>query len=539
MKIKSIIFSVIFAGCVCFAGAQQRPVIGLSDIYRNGGSSVPRSYVEAVLSVDGIPVIIPLMYEDDKIVELLKSLDGIIFTGGEDFDPSYYNEPAIPNMNRINAPRDVFDIKLLRLAVEHGIPVLGICRGVQLINIAYGGSLFQDLATQYPDKSIKHRQTQPKEEASHAVIVEEGTVFANIVKERMLMVNSSHHQSIKKLADGFRVAGVSPDKVIEAIEKVDSAHWIVGVQFHPEVMVNNNSSMRRIFKGFIDVTSRIKSGKQQPVYANIPDISVPGPDVIIRKDNVPEPVSNVDTADVKIPGKIENISDEGISISDINKVNYSDENQDKTDLRSSKERRREEMKKFREKEKLHDEEQKEKEKLEKKELKEKKKQEKEDFDKWVQQRKTEEKEQAEKENSAKKEAAEKEKQHQKELEEKTAKDKKELKEQAQQKKIAEKEQEEKEKSAKKEVAEKEAQRKKELTEKATKDKKELKEQARRKKLEEKERKKNEKAAKKEAEEKEKQYQREQKERAKIDKKELKKMEKQKKAEVEEQKETGL
>jgi gamma-glutamyl-gamma-aminobutyrate hydrolase PuuD len=444
---------------------------------------VPRSYVDAVLSVDGIPVIIPLMYEDDRIVELLKSLDGIIFTGGEDFDPSYYNEPAIPNVNRINAPRDVFDIKLLRLAVEHGIPVLGICRGVQLINVACGGSLYQDLAAQYPDRSIKHRQTQPKEEASHAVIVEEGSVLASITGERMLMVNSSHHQAIKKLADGFRVTGVAPDKVIEAIEKVDSAHWIVGVQFHPEVMISNSPSMRSIFKGFMDEASRLKSGKQQqpPVHANIPDTSAPESDTV----KAPEPaVADVIPADVEIPDKIETVSDE---------------DKDKADLRSPKERRREEMKRLRENEKLHSD-----------ELKEKEKQEKADFNKWVQQRKVEEKELAEKENAARKEAAAKEKQQQKELKEKAAKDKK---EQAQQKKLAAKEQREKEKAAKKEAAAKEEQRQKELKEQQEK----------------------ENAAKKEAGEKDKQYQREQKERAKTDKRELKKMQKQKKAEEKKQK----
>jgi gamma-glutamyl-gamma-aminobutyrate hydrolase PuuD len=446
------------------------------------------------------------MYEDDKIVELLKSLDGIIFTGGEDFDPSYYNEMAILNMNKINAPRDVFDIKLLRLAVEHGLPVLGICRGVQLINIAYGGSLYQDLSALYPDKSIKHRQTQPKDEASHAVIVEDGTVFADIVGERMLMVNSSHHQAIKKLANGFRVAGVSPDNVVEVIEKVDSAHWIIGVQFHPEVMVNNDPSMRRIFENFIEESSRLKSKKQQLVHANIPKES----GVIPRKDNIHAPVSD----------EIESISIDDISVPN----NSKDYSEDKTAPRSSKERRRAEIKKLQEKEKQHSEELETKEKLEKKELKEKEKKEKEDFNKWVQQRKLEEKEQKETEKIAEKEAeekaevakkevAEKEKQRQKELAEKAAKDKKEQKEQERQKKIAEKEQKEKEKSAKKEAeekaeaakkeaAEKEKQRQKELTEKAAKDKKELKEQERQKKIAEKEAKKMEKQKKVEEKEQE-------------------------------------
>ena len=251
--VKFIIILLLFSWCVCFAEAQRRPVIGISDLYKDDNSSaVPRSYVNAVLQVGGLPVVVPLMYDDDKIVELLNTLDGIIFTGGEDFDPSYYNERPIPQMGKINASRDEFDIKLLHLAVKHGVPVLGICRGLQLINIAYGGSLYQDLAAQYQDNSIRHRQRQPKEDASHSVLVEDNTVFADIVRERMLMVNSSHHQAIKKVAPGFRVAGKSPDKIVEVIEKIDSDNWILGVQFHPEVRVTKDNAMRRIFQRFID-----------------------------------------------------------------------------------------------------------------------------------------------------------------------------------------------------------------------------------------------------------------------------------------------
>jgi len=247
-----LILSVLLC-CVSFTEAQRRPVIGISDLYKDENSSaVPRSYVDAVLQVGGLPVVIPLMYDNDKIVELLGTLDGIIFTGGEDFDPSYYNERPIPQMGKINAHRDEFDIKLLHLAVEQGVPVLGICRGLQLINIAYGGSLYQDLSAQYHDNSIRHRQRQPKEDASHSVLVEENTVFADIVKDRMLMVNSSHHQAIKKVAPGFHVAGKSPDKIVEVIEKIDSKNWILGVQFHPEVRVMRDNAMRRIFQRFID-----------------------------------------------------------------------------------------------------------------------------------------------------------------------------------------------------------------------------------------------------------------------------------------------
>ena len=262
---------VVLLCCISFAEAQKRPIIGISDLYKDENSSaVPRSYVDAVLQVGGLPVVIPLMYDDEKIVELLSSLDGIIFTGGEDFDPSYYNERPIPQMGKVNASRDGFDIKLLHLAVEQGVPVLGICRGLQLINIAYGGSLYQDLSAQYHDNSIRHRQRQPKEDASHSVIVEDNTEFSDIVQQRMLMVNSSHHQAIKQVAPGFRVSGRSPDKIVEAIEKIDSKNWILGVQFHPEVRVTRDNAMRNIFQRFVDVAaSSNKTGSdRRPVYAS-------------------------------------------------------------------------------------------------------------------------------------------------------------------------------------------------------------------------------------------------------------------------------
>ena len=257
MKLKigkrTILLSVLLISCVLWANAQRRPVIGISDAYRDEtNAAVPRSYVNAVLMTGGIPVVIPLMQDDNEIAELLNSLDGIIFTGGEDFDPAYYKENPIPQMGKVNAPRDRFDLRLLRLAAERGVPILGICRGVQLINIGFGGTLYQDLSAQYSDKSIRHRQSQSSVEASHSVIVEDNTHFSDIVKERMLMVNSSHHQAIKDVAQGFRIAGKSPDKIVEVIEKIDDENWILGVQFHPEMRVTRDNAMRLIFQRFID-----------------------------------------------------------------------------------------------------------------------------------------------------------------------------------------------------------------------------------------------------------------------------------------------
>ena len=252
-RISRIILFILLLGCAAFSNADRRPIIGISDTHRDATNAVvPRSYVDAVLMTGGVPVVIPLMYDDAEMIELLNSLDGIIFTGGEDFDPAFYNERAIPQMGRINAPRDKFDLTLVRLAAERSIPILGICRGMQLINIAFGGSLYQDLPAQYSDKSIRHRQSQASTEATHQVIIEDNTFFADIVKESTLMVNSAHHQAAKDVAKGFRVAGRSTDKVVEVIEKIDDDSWILGVQFHPEMRVTRDNAMRRIFQRFIE-----------------------------------------------------------------------------------------------------------------------------------------------------------------------------------------------------------------------------------------------------------------------------------------------
>ncbi|MDR2148214.1 MAG: gamma-glutamyl-gamma-aminobutyrate hydrolase family protein [Tannerella sp.] len=255
---KKLTTIILLACCIFAIEAQKRPVIGIADTYKDKTPSVPRTYVDAVLKAGGIPVVIPLMRDDSLLLDLLKSVDGVIFAGGGDFDPAYYHERPIPQMGSINAPRDTFEIRLVRLAAEKKVPVLGICRGMQLINVAFGGSLYQDIPAQYYDKSVSHRQKTPASEPSHSVIVMDSTIFSEMVGDKILMVNSAHHQAVKRLADGFTIAGKSADGLIEAMEKIDSANWILGVQFHPEQLVNKDKTLLKIFQNFVGEAGKPK-----------------------------------------------------------------------------------------------------------------------------------------------------------------------------------------------------------------------------------------------------------------------------------------
>ncbi|KAA6317242.1 putative glutamine amidotransferase, partial [termite gut metagenome] len=139
----------------------RRPLIGISCSYPEDFSSVRMSYTESVIQSGGIPVLIPVM-QDEKVLDAIVSLlDGLILTGGEDIHPNYYNEDPIEQLGTVNAVRDRYDLTLIRLATLRNLPTLGICRGEQLINVAFGGTLYQDLPTQYKDTSIEHQQEEP------------------------------------------------------------------------------------------------------------------------------------------------------------------------------------------------------------------------------------------------------------------------------------------------------------------------------------------------------------------------------------------
>lgn len=239
----------------------QPPCIGLSANLREGLSCIANTYVNAVLKAGGTPVVIPVTTDPEVLSTALAHLDGLILTGGGDINPLYCNEQPIAELGEGNTFRDQYDLTLLRLAANRQIPIFGICRGHQLINLAYGGTLYQDIHSQRTELTFKHSQSLPREEVSHTVHIEEGSELEKLFGTKVA-VNSFHHQAIREVAPGFRATAFSPDGIVEAIESTVPYRRITGVQWHPECMAAaGDEGMIRLFTWFIDQVRSFRKAK--------------------------------------------------------------------------------------------------------------------------------------------------------------------------------------------------------------------------------------------------------------------------------------
>lgn len=215
----------------------MKPLIGITGNFGEKGCELAKGYYQSVLHAGGMPVIIPPYLEDEALTETLERLDGIVLSGGGDLNPMFIGEDPVPGLHSINAERDEAELRLIREAARRQIPILGICRGIQMLAAALGGNLYQDLDSQYKDAPlIKHSQDLVREKESHWVTLEKGSLLYSLFgdKER-LAVNSFHHQAVKDPGTDFRVTARSSDGVIEAIES-NTFKSIMGVQWHPECL---------------------------------------------------------------------------------------------------------------------------------------------------------------------------------------------------------------------------------------------------------------------------------------------------------------
>lgn len=243
----------------------SKPIIGIgSDVQSPAGERerafVYLTYVEALKKAGAIPVLVPP--QPDNATDLMDGLDGLVLAGGEDCDPAAYGEPRHPTVTDPMDPRrQTNDLGLAKAARERGLPTLGICLGMQVMNVAAGGTLLQDIDSQI-ETEIRHA-SEPEDRGRHDVIVEKATRLGQILGERELNVNSSHHQAVGKVGEGLRVTALAPDGVVEGLE--DPKHpFYVGVQWHPEDMTGEDSATA-LFGAFIEAARKYATTRKRDV----------------------------------------------------------------------------------------------------------------------------------------------------------------------------------------------------------------------------------------------------------------------------------
>ncbi|MBA4493279.1 gamma-glutamyl-gamma-aminobutyrate hydrolase family protein [Paenactinomyces guangxiensis] len=212
-----------------------------------------RDYSDAIIQAGGIPLLLPYT-EDTRVIEgMAAKCDGLMLTGGGDIDPTLFGEEPIPGLGEIVPERDQMEIELVRYFIARKKPILGICRGCQILNIALEGDMFQDLTSQ-KSPLLQHAQRAPRSHASHTIQIKEGSLLSQIVNHTAAKVNSYHHQAVREPAPSLVASAWSSDGVIEAIEG-KSHPFVLGVQWHPECMTSTQTEAAKIFQAFVDACS--------------------------------------------------------------------------------------------------------------------------------------------------------------------------------------------------------------------------------------------------------------------------------------------
>ena len=208
-------------------------------------------YVQRLETAGAAPIIIPLLEEESTLRTIYEHLDGLFLAGGVDVDPAHYGEAPHPKLGEVNQDRDRVELILLRWALEDQKPVLAVCRGIQVLNVGAGGTLYQDIEAQIPG-AMRHsyHKIKPRTYRAHTVSIEPDSRLAEMMGTQEAGVNSLHHQSVKDVAPGFRVTARAADGVIEGIERLNG-HFAVGVQWHPEALAEEDETMQAIFNGFV------------------------------------------------------------------------------------------------------------------------------------------------------------------------------------------------------------------------------------------------------------------------------------------------
>lgn len=252
-----------------YPGYKRTPLIGITGNFGDKGVELAEGYYQSVLKAGATPVVIPPYADADALGTLLDSLDGILLSGGADINPLYLNEEPIPQLHGINPRRDAMELLLVRMAYDRQLPILGICRGIQVLVAALDGTLWQDIHSQYPQAAensgvglLKHSQDLERSVASHSVDIDEDSTLYNIICTRKLPVNSFHHQAVREAGPHLRVVAKATDGIIEAVESTEHKP-ILGVQWHPECFIlAGDESMMSLFRWLKDEAQLYREARQ-------------------------------------------------------------------------------------------------------------------------------------------------------------------------------------------------------------------------------------------------------------------------------------
>ncbi|MBI5789640.1 MAG: gamma-glutamyl-gamma-aminobutyrate hydrolase family protein [Candidatus Schekmanbacteria bacterium] len=238
----------------------MRPLIGITCDYTPdnpvGRIWLREDYASAVYAAGGWPLLLPPL-EDMEIEQVMPALSGLMITGGDfDIEPGYYGEKPLPQLGKLNPRRSLFEAKLIRRAIAQNIPTLGICGGLQAINVVCGGSLYQDVSSQLNNVGSHEGQ---RLSLAHSVRIQPATKLSAILGRKELMVNSSHHQAVKAPGTGLQICAVTPDGLTEAMEH-SGLGFMLGVQWHPESLYRQEPLWLKLFEALVEAASKKAKG---------------------------------------------------------------------------------------------------------------------------------------------------------------------------------------------------------------------------------------------------------------------------------------
>jgi len=240
------------------------PLIGVSMSITVGASPerayVNSTYLNAIQQAGGVPVALPAQLSPRSWERLAAGLDGLLLTGGGDIDPALFSETPHATLSDVAPIRDSFEAAAARWALERGVPLLCVCRGLQVLNVALGGSLYQDVGTD-PGTQLEHSQKRPRNEPTHKVKVTPGSRLAEVMGADEVEVNSMHHQAVKSLGRGLAACAWAPDQIVEGIELPSADGFVLAVQWHPEELIGHSEPARRLFSALVTHAAAARARK--------------------------------------------------------------------------------------------------------------------------------------------------------------------------------------------------------------------------------------------------------------------------------------